>query len=206
MTVMNHRFPITFLLLFIIAGVCIPAPSMDTTFSIPDTIRNLQTGCIEYKVRFTDKIGEHTAIFYKDSQDDGNEKRSVALKVAQYLQTKSRFYLEWTIRDNVDCEAVDIEGNFFKSLISLTDLDGNGITETTVAYYLTCAGGIEPKLTKVIMRQGVEKYAVRGESLVHIDDKTEYGGKYSSDVKLDSKPEIKKFLIQLWKKAAGMTQ
>jgi len=66
--------------------------------------------------------------------------------VFQYIKEADSLEQEWKIWDFVQCENLDIYGDFDVQLTSLSDLDSNGVLETTVVYKLICAGGIEPKM------------------------------------------------------------
>jgi hypothetical protein len=83
-------------------------------------------------------------------------------------------------------------------------LDTDGIAETTVAYQVQCAGGIDPIPTKAIMREGDAKYAIRGESIIRIKGVAPFGGDFTPDPTLDKYPVFKTHLVSIWKKAAGI--
>ncbi len=53
---------------------------------------------------------------------------------------------------------------------TITDLDDNGIAESTFLYKLRCRSDVSPVQLKLIMHQGKEKYALRGETLVPTAD------------------------------------
>jgi hypothetical protein len=128
----------------------------------------------------------------------------VSLMATLYRKTGSAWKADWKIQDGISCSEVDSEADFVPELTALTDLDGDGKIEAAVAYRMICAGGIEPKTTKVILRQGAVKYGVRGESLVQIPGAPPFGGEYAADVGLDKVPVIKEHVIDLWKRAAGI--
>lgn len=177
---------------------------IDSTSPPPPQIASQFPGIISTAIGFNDSLGKHILIFTRDQKEFSDDKKAILLKATQFLQIQSTWKQEWQIKDGVECQGVDMDGNFLKNLTRLTDLDNNKIIETSVAYFTICAGGIEPKTTKAIMRQGEIKYAVRGESLIKIDDKTSLGGTFIPDKALDAKPEFKSFLIELWKKAGGV--
>jgi hypothetical protein len=178
--------------------------TVDTASAIPESIKKQTPGEIKYKAMFTDRLGRHFLILTRDYKEDADEKETISLHAHQFLLTNSTWKQEWVIKDSVECHGVDIDGNFVKDPVSLTDIDGNKIVETTVAYYLICTGGVAPKKTKAILRQGENKYTIQGESLVRIDAKTSFGGTFSADQILDTKSEFKTHLIVVWKKAAGV--
>ena len=205
---------INFLQCFIIAGLTIFPLSLtfggeiatDTTVVLTEAIQKQVIGELKGKFHFTDDRGQHILILAREYNVDTSGKESIVLRVIQFQLTKQEWKQEWIIKDFVECQNLDISGDFCTNLTSFSDLDTNNIVETTIAYQTICAGGIEPKSTKVIMRQGADKYAVRGESLVQIDDKNTFGGTFKADQQLDSLPKFKRQLVNSWKQAAGVTR
>ncbi len=172
---------------------------------IPVEISNSLIGTVKYSLRFQDTLGTHFLVLTRDHKVR-DEKETISLRATQFLHKQNSWQQEWTIKDFIDCEHLDISGHFHTELIAISDLDSNRISETTVSYSLSCAGGVEPKVVKTIMRQGNERYAVRGESLVRIDEKTIFGGTFKADPILDSKPRFKGHLLSIWKRAAGVSK
>lgn len=179
------------------------AQQIDTLPELPIGIDIDPSERLEWCFRFVDKAGSHVSILTRshENADDGSEK--IVLQTLQFIKDTTGWLREWRIWDFVECENLDIEGDFVPDLTSFTDLDSNGVLETTIAYKTICSGDVSPKTTKVIMRQGNAKYAVRGESLVKIGSSVTYGGKFEADLKLNGMPLFKDFLIEKWKKAAG---
>jgi len=149
---------------------------------------------------FTDLNGKHLLCATKSKIHD-NTKDSDRLTLRAYLFNESNgiWKQEWIIKDWVDCPGLDLEGSFLPEYCMTTDLDSNGITETTVSYYLLCSGDISPKTIKTILREGELKYAVRGESTVIIG-KEKYGGTFTYDPSLKKNPTLFIHLTNVWKK------
>jgi hypothetical protein len=122
----------------------------------------------------------------------------------QFSFDSNQWKEEWKIWDFVECQKLDIHGEFLTNLTSVTDLNRNNLFETTIVYQTLCTGDMSPKNTKVIMREGRLKYAVRGESLVTLGRNVKYGGVFKTDEALNEVPEFRAFLIQKWKLAAGV--
>lgn len=190
------------LLLFVGFDNCGSAPA-DTLEQIPEKLKSdIHDSIVCYK-RFTDTLGRHIVFLTRSHKVAADGKETISLKVLQFSELDSNWTREWIIKDWVDCRNLDIEAYFHKDSFRLTDLDSNGILETSVAYAMTCTGGIEPKSTKVIMRQGETKYAVRGQSLVRISDDVVYGGEFKVDAMLKDDPRFYEFLLNTWKTVAG---
>ena len=56
----------------------------------------------------------------------------------------------------------DLYAGFLRDAIALTDLDGDGVAETTIVYTLACRSDVSPATRKLLMYEGAAKYAVRG--------------------------------------------
>ncbi len=172
--------------------------------TIPEKIRNQVMSPIIDSIWFKDDLGEHCILISNSFSQASEGIDTRTLSAVQFLSNGNSWTKEWQIKDWVNCEGLDLEARFLRDLFTFTDLDSNGIIETTVAYYLICTGGVAAKPTKVIMRQGDTKYAVRGESFVYIDDTYQLGGTFKADECLNAKPVIKEHLIEIWKKAANL--
>lgn len=108
---------------------------------------------------------------------------------------------EWTIKDGVDCPGLDASAAFFAKHVTVTDLNNDGVAEVIVPYKMFCGGGVDSDTVKIILRQGAEKYALRGESLVRIPGQEGFGGAYKTDAAL-SQPRntaYQKHLLATWK-------
>ncbi|HET7464615.1 MAG TPA: hypothetical protein VFJ82_25460 [Longimicrobium sp.] len=79
-----------------------------------------------------------------------------------YVRRPAGWTLLWRTTDSVrECgEDVTLEPS--PRTVSITDLDGDGLAETTFLYLLACRGGVDPSGMKLIMHEGATKYAIRG--------------------------------------------
>lgn len=128
--------------------------------------------------------------------------------IADYYRRLSpgRWQREWTIRDMSDCPGLDVDGDFFIPHVRFTDLNRDGKAEVTVPYRLSCGGGVDPSTVKVILREGVSKLAIRGESLVRVRQPgvEAFGGEHKLDAALHN-PEralYKQHMTAVWDKVA----
>jgi hypothetical protein len=168
-----------------------------------DSLLQIGPGEIVLCTLFTDKIGKHSLFLTRNYVRSPDDQEKITLRAIQFCQKNSTWNQEWVINDFIECEILDIEGEFFTELTALTDLDNDSVIETTVTYQMICAGDVEPKIIKTIMRQGTTKYAVRGESLVHLSDTQTVGGNYNPDKELPKKTKFLDFMVNIWKTAAG---
>lgn len=73
----------------------------------------------------------------------------------------------WDIYDFVrDCGNLDHSLGLEEDATSVTDLDADGVAETTLVYTKFCGGGLSAADLKVLMMEGDEKYGLRGKRFV----------------------------------------
>ena len=194
---------LSFLTLSLLGVVSLFGQTIRPLAELPSGLEFDPSYALMYNMRFKDSLGNHALVLLRSQRRSEEGAETIVLKAMQFRQDSTSWVGEWEIKDWVDCEGLDIAGDFDVGLTAISDLDSNGIMETTIAYKLVCAGGVEPKTTKVVMRQGKMKYAVRGESMVKIGENSSYGGTYSADPILDEKPEFRRFLVEKWKASAN---
>lgn len=69
----------------------------------------------------------------------------------------------WMLYDDVQHCQFDAALRFDRTATKVTDLNGDGITQTVVGYSLTCTSDVSPNEFKLIMHVGKsEKYRLRG--------------------------------------------
>lgn len=101
--------------------------------------------------------------------DDPNDTQSVRLYVRQYVQRAGQWEELWHLQDAVERCAFDTWLGPVPGAVTVTDLDNNGRTETTLLYKLVCRSDVSPASLKLIMREGSAKYALRGYTVVQYD-------------------------------------
>jgi hypothetical protein len=90
-----------------------------------------------------------------------------------------------------DCP-LDLALNYNPNSLTVTDIDENGIAETTFLYRLSCKGDVSPDDLKLIMHQGKDKYALRGTTELKYKANgkvTKEGGDYKVDASFDKAPK-----------------
>ena len=101
--------------------------------------------------------------------NDPNDTKSVSLYVRQYVQYDGGWQELWRLQDAVEQCAFDTWLGLVPGATTITDLDADGQTETTLLYRLSCRSDVSPASQKLIMREGAKKYALRGHSVVQYD-------------------------------------
>ena len=84
---------------------------------------------------------------------------------------------------------------------AVTDLNKDGKAEVWLMYTTACTGDVSPPDMKIIMHEGVKKYAVRGTKKVKVSNKDFEGGKYTFDEAFKTGPEaFRQYAADMWKK------
>lgn len=118
----------------------------------------------------------------------------------------------WQLYDYTPCDGLDVIAEFANNKAIVTDINKNGISEVSMPYYLGCRGGVSYDEMKIIMYEGPQKFAMRGNSALcnaatNLPVKpTGYGGEYKIDDKLMKQAQLtsteitkfKQHLQQVW--------
>jgi hypothetical protein len=163
--------------------------------------------------RWLDKNGENLLLLCETgpfkSQIAPNSKenpyeewgKAAELHAYHYLKSKGQHLLLWKLYDSINICALDLEAAFLPNSLTITDLDGNGIAESTFLYRLGCRSDVSPVQLKLIMHEGKAKYALRGKTMVPTTDpEKKIGGQKAIDPAFHRAP--KAFLdhaLQQWK-------
>jgi hypothetical protein len=152
------------------------------------------TGNIINGKRWLDKSGENIIILTTSAEHKSNKKnydgeyaRSKELFAYQYVNKSGSWSQLWKVNDFInDCE-FDVTLEFFEGSLTITDLNKNGIGESTFLYKMACRSDVSPCDMKLIMHEGDVKYAIRGTMKIFVDNKW-YGGEYKVDKSFNDAP------------------
>ncbi|WP_294328898.1 M949_RS01915 family surface polysaccharide biosynthesis protein [uncultured Chryseobacterium sp.] len=117
--------------------------------------------------------------------------------------------LVWKVNDFIKDCMVDIDAAFKKNSLQVTDLDRNGIAEIWMMYEIACKGDVSPSDLKVIMYEGNQKFAMRGESKIRTGMEGHgkpvfEGGSYTFDKAFKEGPKaFREYAEKLWNKNMG---
>lgn len=160
------------------------------------------------------------------AEDDG---RGAQLLVRQYVRKQGAYTELWRLQDNVSDCPVDLILGPASNSTTVTDLDHNGRSETTMVYARGCRGDVSPDDLKLVMHEGAAKYALRGFTVVQFDSipasqrkptnpcclgqlsKTQlaklydgpteaYMGRYFSEADFKDKPDFLRFARSQWQR------
>jgi hypothetical protein len=180
------------------ATIASASPSLkieDVAKSLPSGIS--PKGTVVKAAGWRDTTGQNLVVLTESGVHEGNAE----IRAVRYKMSEGAWGEAWKVFDQVkDCQ-LDIEASFAKSAFQVTDLDGNGVAEVWMAYYLACQGDVSPMTMKIIMYEGDKKYAVRGETKVSYSKIESEGGANKLDPSFDrAPPEFKTFALGLWDK------
>lgn len=114
-------------------------------------------------------------------------------------KNENKYKLNWKIQDFISNCEFDLMMGFLKNTFKITDLNKNGIAEIWTMYAMTCTSDVSPSEIKIIMYEGKQKFALRGNSIVNPGTE-KIGGDYKLDENLSKAPkEIKEFALKMWK-------
>ena len=107
---------------------------------------------------------------------------------AYHFILKDTPQLQWKIYDFVGWCGLDVICEFYKNSLTITDLDNDGEAESTFLYAQACKGDVSPNGKKLIMHEGITKYAIRGASLLEMN-KEKMGGEKRPDAAFATAPK-----------------
>lgn len=169
-------------------------------------------GFIKNAVRWKDKSGDNivltteTGIYFNDKlKHESDDSSDAELYAYHFVISNNNAKQTWTVKDFIaDCP-VDITASFVKNTFKVTDLNKNGIAEVWLMYKTVCHGDVSPSNMKIIMYEGNNKYAMRGENKVQVgsdvNDKASFiGGEFKLDANFKNGPKVfKEYAQNLWK-------
>ncbi|MEM8582703.1 MAG: hypothetical protein AAGF87_00470 [Bacteroidota bacterium] len=139
-------------------------------------------GDLLFAKAWKDKNGENVLIVSKlgpldeaeeDVIDEGDQ--YAELYGEQYIKTEDGYELLWDIYDFERNCPFDLSLDIFPNSTTITDLDEDGVTETTLAYKLGCRSDVSPIEMKVLLLENDVKHGLRGTmSLTDLEEGFEY--------------------------------
>jgi hypothetical protein len=168
-------------------------------------------GFIKNAVRWNDNAGDNIVLTtetgihrggkikheYEDSGD-------AELFGYHFLVQNNEAIQSWKVYDYIKDCPVDIVASFVDNTFKITDLDKNGLAEIWLMYKTVCHGDVSPSDMKIIMYEGKQKFALRGQNKVQAgsDDKgkeTFIGGEHTFDEVFEKAPKVfKDYALNLW--------
>ncbi|GAB1409546.1 hypothetical protein MASR1M90_07000 [Desulfovibrionales bacterium] len=154
---------------------------------------------------FADGMGEGLVLLTEsgiitEMDEYENEVQSKDIYAYAYRLVEQDAHLVWRIMDFTrQCDLDGFDASFIVEGVKFTDLDSDGVAEIWVPYVLSCRGDPGPMTMKIIMYEGVQKYALRGVTNSWISLQERAGGEYSYDDAFAAGPrEFLRFAQGLW--------
>lgn len=152
--------------------------------------------------KWHDVSGENWLVLYETGAyiEKGQTNASAKLSAVLYQKTDSGFVTKWKMMDQINNCELDIVCSFYDDHLTITDLDSNGLAEITMVYALSCKGDVSPNEKKLLMYEGGQKYAIRGEELM-LMQKDSIGGTWKADTAFSKAPKaFLSYAIEHWQK------
>lgn len=107
----------------------------------------------------------------------------------------------WTLTDfERDCP-FDLYAGFIPDGLTITDLNGDGVAESTLLYKLSCRSDVSPARLKLILHEDRDKYAIRGTTRTY-----GAGGEKTLDSTLERNALFKRFALERWNRFVHETE
>lgn len=131
-------------------------------------------GALQEAWQWKDKLGENILITssfgpFKDKAKDPvfeEEGETQELHVFHFIRNDIGWKTRWVMSDAEKVCPFDLTATFLKNSTLITDLDKNGIAETTIQYKFACRSDVSPAYMKLIMHEDTAKYSLRGATWV----------------------------------------
>lgn len=156
--------------------------------------------------KWTDKLGENVFIATETGEIPSSKVYSeIVLSDAHvyayhYVIQKNQVKLIRELHDFVSECDFDINASFIPRTIQITDLNSDDTGEIWMMYKTYCLSDVSPSDLKIMMFQGGEKYAIRGNSQVDAGNNEIFGGDYKMDAAFSSAPSVfRDFAKSMWK-------
>lgn len=199
--------------LFLLVSIGGPASAADVPFDEVSPSANLPEvrGHVVRAVRYQDKTGENLVILSETDThvspgvppEERREDPNTALPYTKLLQA-TRFLMKndgsqpiWHVNDGTEECVANVTADFVPEAVRITDLNDNGIAEIWMDYAVGCIGDISPNAMKLIMYEGTQKYAMRGEEKINAGEPM--GGRAKMDAAFREGPAaFRHFAQALW--------
>jgi len=146
-----------------------------------------------------------TGVYPQGPSSDGVERTAIYAYSFIKAPAAKTYTQQWRTFDYIDCETwEDYDAEFKPGSVTITDLDNDGLAEITEIHRLACRTDISHDAYKAILREGAEKYAMRGwaglcnakgEQMVFPGDETEA---IASDSALKANTAFLSFMETQW--------
>jgi hypothetical protein len=119
-------------------------------------------GVVEAGRRWRDENGENVLLLTRTREAWTGDVRAREIHAYHYVRSGAAYRLLWHATDFIRECPVDVMLEYAPGSLRITDVDADGVAETSFVYALACHGGVDPATLKLILHEGATKYAIRG--------------------------------------------
>lgn len=152
---------------------------------LPESVK--YEGKIVAGARWEDKNGQNVLIICETEISSKGDERTKELFAYQYIINGEDSKMLWKVNDFVKDCPLDLSLSLIPGSVTVSDINKDGIAENTFLYRMSCKGDVSPDDMKLIMHEGENKYAIRGERILLMDGK-KYGGTMNTDPSFNKAP------------------
>ncbi|MCC6866313.1 MAG: hypothetical protein IT280_09175 [Ignavibacteria bacterium] len=168
------------------------------TDNLPKSVK--YEGKIVAGAKWEDKNGKNVLIICETEEKSSGDNRSKELFGYQYLLEGENAKMLWKVNDFIKDCPVDVSLALITGSLTVTDINKDGIAENTFLYRMSCKGDVSPDDMKLIMHEGENKYAIRGE-MIQVMNGEKYGGQMNTDPSFNKAPAgFFAYAREQWKK------
>lgn len=162
-------------------------------------LQQLPPGDILGDLAFIDASGENHVVFTRTELSRDEHVYTSVLRIKHVVRQNDTVNEVRTYTERIDdCEFdVVLEPKFGEW--SISDVDNDGIGELSMGYTADCISDISPLIHKVLVTEGGEKYALRGQTYLEFPGMAVEGGKYIAD---EMPPAFLQQARQVWERTA----
>ena len=115
-----------------------------------------------------------------------------------YTDAADSARLVWRTADFERGCQFDLYAGYLVDALTITDLDRDGVAETTVVYTLSCRSDVSPATRKLLMHEGAAKYAIRGTTRIPAE---KVGGEMTLDPAFAGAPRaFRDYAVRQWRR------
>ncbi|MBK8552395.1 MAG: hypothetical protein IPL53_15535 [Ignavibacteria bacterium] len=158
-------------------------------------------GSVVVMAQWKDRSGSNVLFITETAENSNEDNRSKELFGYHYVTDDEGSRLLWKINDFVKDCPVDLTLEYIDKSLVITDLDKNGIGESSFLYKMSCKGDVSADDMKLIMHEGANKYAIRGVMNLVMEGQELEKGSMKVDPSFDKAPEtFREFAKDQWGK------
>jgi hypothetical protein len=167
-----------------ISTINVPADQVPADLKFRGTVH----GAWQWKDKLGDNLLITTVVEPFAENEAGEEAKTAELHAFHYIKKDTSYKLLWKISDAEKECPFDLSAEFMNDPVVVTDLDNDGIGETTIQYKLACRSDVSPAYMKIIMHEDTAKYSLRGLMFIKASEEDQFTVT-ESDMDLEKLPK-----------------